>query len=243
MLNFMKAAEEFIQCSSGSASMYITKALDALQNAENETNTVEMTYTQQKGIGAKPTLLAAGETLRTYSLPLKLHSSFCSPQKILDELEEKVRNKETFLYFQGDRYKGRYVINKVSANTVSRIGGSIVCAELTVDLLESPFEEGEEFLQQTKTVKKPAGKLQTLRKKLQVPVKLKNTLDKIPDSIKAKGLGYLDDKTSGLASEALKSDSLLDIALRNVRSYLNRETNGISEDILNNRGQLDELIS
>lgn len=267
MLNTIKSVvKDYFESSCGSASMYITKALNALQNAESETNTVEMEYTQQKGIGAKPSLLAAGETLKTYSLPIKLHFSYCNPQKIIDELEEKVKNKEAFLYFQGDKYKGCYVINKVSTQTISRTQSEIICAEVTVDLLESPLPEGEEFQQQTKSAKKPESRLQTLRKKLQVPVKLKNTLDKIPDSIKAKGLGYLDDKSEGLASEALKSDSLLDVALRNGRSYLNKETNGISEEILNNnsvsrsagvaevtqvtditpelnKGQLDELIN
>ena len=228
--------------SSINGSLIIKNALEALQNSEKETNIVEMGYTQQKGIGAKPTLLSTGEVLKSFNLPLKLHYTFCNPQKIIDELEQMVLNRETFLYFQGDRFVGRFVVNKTETNTISRIGGNIVCAELTVSLLEAPFEDDEVFKQQKKEKKQPSGNIETVKPVIQTPVKLKNITDKIPDSIKVRGLGYLDGKTSGLASKALNSDSLLNLALRECKSYLNEKTNGISDEILNLKGELDELI-
>lgn len=219
------------------ASTLITDELKLLEKqAEKETHSIEISYTQQKGIGAKPSIIQAGETLQTHSLPLKLHSNFCDPDEIINKLEQRAKNKEPFQYFQGEAYEGLYVITKVLRDTISRRNdGSVICADLTVELLEVPIDEEEEFQQQKKEEKKPQSKLQKVREKLKVPEKLKKSLNLIPDSIKAKGLGYLDDMSNGLASEALSSDSLLDVALRNTQSYLNVKTNGISDELWNIR--------
>lgn len=234
----------YVSKTNTTASTLITDALKVMQKTEKETNTFEMGYTQQKGIGAKPTLLATGEMLKTYALPIKLHYSFCNPSKIIEELENKAKNREAFLYFQDETYAGRYVITKITTDVISRHKDHIFCADLNVELLEAPSEKDEkqEYKQQKKTAQTPKGKLSVVREKLKVPTKLKQKLDLIPDSIKAKGLGYLDDRSNGLATEALKSKSLLDIALRNTQGYLNVKTNGISDALLNKGGKLDNLI-
>lgn len=233
----------FINKNHITASTLLTDALSVMQKAEKETNSIEISYTQQKGIGAKPTLLAVGETLKTHTVPLKLHSSFCDPKKIIQELENIAKNREAFLYFQGESYAGCYIITKVQTDTISRLKDKIICAEMSIELLEAPSEkEDEEYKQQKKEEKQPQGKLSQLREKMKIPAKLQQSLDIIPDSIKVQGLGYLDDKSEGLASEALQSNSLLDVALRNTQSYLNIKTNGISEELLNKGGQLDSLI-
>lgn len=127
--------------------------LEILERTENESYTKEVQYTQQQGITGKPTIVAGNENLKEFPLKIKLHYSFCNPQKIIDEIETKITNHEVIDYFVGAKYIGKYVIKKIEPVIVERINGTITCAEISVDLLESGTKNTK-FEQQSKLSQK-----------------------------------------------------------------------------------------
>ena len=125
--------------------------MEILQKAQNLSTEIEKNYSEQKGIGAKPTIVAGGETLKSYSIPIQLHISYCKPDEIIKKLEEKLLNEDVFSWYRGEEYVGEFVISKVSHNLIDRIDNVTVYAEITVDLLEYYDDmQEEEYSQQTK---------------------------------------------------------------------------------------------
>ena len=86
-----------------------------LEQIFNRTETLEYSkeykYIEQTSVNGKPSIIAGDENLKSFSLRIKLHYSFCNPQNIIDELEEKAENREIINYFQHGVYIGDYVIN------------------------------------------------------------------------------------------------------------------------------------
>lgn len=124
---------------------------DILSCTEELETSTEYGYSQQKGIGQKPVLVYNGEGLKQYSLPVKLHHSYCRPDFILEQLKMKGSEREPFSYFQGEKYIGEYVIEKITEKIVNAYQGVTLYAEIIVDILEFADLEDEEFEQQTKT--------------------------------------------------------------------------------------------
>ena len=121
-----------------------------LSLAESFETTAETPYSEQKGIGKKATIVQGGEELRKYSLPIKLHYSYCIPDDIIIRLEEKQRLGEVFSFFFKNSYIGEFVINKVTSNVIDMIDDTTVYAEITVDLIEYYDDKNEdEYKQQT----------------------------------------------------------------------------------------------
>ena len=115
---------------------------------ENLNFTKEVNYTYQLGIIGKPSLIAGAENLKMYPLSIKLHHSFCNPQKIIDEIEEKISKKEIIDYFQGNVYIGKYVLQNLSVEVLEQIDGNITACVINLQLLESG-ENDTDFVQQT----------------------------------------------------------------------------------------------
>lgn len=107
----------------------------------------EVNYTRQQGIIGKATLAAGAENLKFYPLSIKLHHSFCNPQKIIDEIEEKISRSEVIDYFQGAVYIGKYVIQNLSVEILEQIDGYTTACIISLELLEAGEKE-ENFVQQ-----------------------------------------------------------------------------------------------
>lgn len=120
-----------------------------LSKAESIELTTEYKVNEHETIGGKPHISASGEILKRYSLPLKLHASFCNPQEILDEIEYLSSKRTTINYFQFDKYIGDFVIERVQQKIKQVILNEVFYAEVTIDLVENPdsiteFEEQDE---------------------------------------------------------------------------------------------------
>lgn len=182
----------------------VFEILSKIENFESET---EQGYTEQKAIGRKPTLVAQGEALKKFSLNIKLHASFCNPDEIIRKLEEKVKLKEPFSYYQGERYIGEYVVNKVRSNLLDQINGITIYAEITVDLLEDFDDADEEFQSQTKTTPKLEN-IQTVQE----------TTYKSPvDFVKKQWTDIF----------ARLTDKVIDDAMQKAESYVNSSIGGL----------------
>ena len=125
-----------------------------LEQIFNRTETLEYSkeykYIEQTSVNGKPSIIAGDENLKNFSLRIKLHYSFCNPQNIIDELEEKAENREIINYFQHGVYIGDYVINGLRVTAEQKIDDALIYAEIEVNLLENP-DSVTEFEQQTKT--------------------------------------------------------------------------------------------
>lgn len=123
---------------------------EILNKAESLDTDFEQGYSEQKGIGQKPTIVASGETLKRYSIPITLHISYCNPDDIIEKLEEKVQSREIFSWYRGDIYMGEFVVNKVHKTIEDVMDNHTIYAKITVDLLEYYDDtKEEEFEQQT----------------------------------------------------------------------------------------------
>lgn len=190
-----------------------TNVFDILNCAEELETSTEYGYSQQKGIGQKPVLVYTGEGLKQYSLPIKLHHSYCRPDYIIEELKLKAGAHEAFSYFQGEKYIGEYVIANIAEKLINTYQGVTLYAEITVDILESPDIEDEEFQQQTKTNNEIPADAQTVSGKVpKTPV----------ESVKNIG----SDVFNKLTDDALNS------ALRKANSYIDGTIGGISGGVL-----------
>ena len=120
-----------------------------LSKAESIELTTEYKVNEHETIGGKPHISVGGEILKRYSLPLKLHASFCKPQEILEEIEYLASTRTTINYFQYDKYIGDFVIERVQQKIKQVILNAVFYAEVTIDLVENPdsiteFEEQDE---------------------------------------------------------------------------------------------------
>lgn len=175
-----------------------------IENFETET---EQGYTQQKAIGRKATLVKQGEVLKSISLPIKLHASYCNPDDIITRLEEKVITGETFSFYQHEKYIGEYVVSKVHSNRLDQINGITIYAEITVDLLEDFEDADEEFQPQSKVTPKLEN-IQTVQE----------TTYKSPvDFVKKQGSNIF----------AKLTDKVLDNAMRTAEGYINSSIGGL----------------
>lgn len=120
-----------------------------LNRSENREFTKEYKYIEHEGIGSKPTISAGNENLKRFPLKIKLHASFCNPQKIIDEIEDKSKNRTNINYFQNGKYIGDYVIERYHANIVQTVQDAVLYAEVEIDLLENPSSITE-FKEQNK---------------------------------------------------------------------------------------------
>lgn len=107
----------------------------------------EVNYTRQQGIIGKASLSAGAENLKVYPLSIKLHHSFCNPQKVIDEIEEKISKNEIIDYFQGSVYIGKYVLQNLNVEVLEQIDGYTTACIISLELLEAGEKE-ENFVQQ-----------------------------------------------------------------------------------------------
>lgn len=149
---------------------------------------IEHKYSEQAGIGGKASLTYSGEELKKYSLPIKLHASFCDPDDIIKRLEEKAELKEVFPFYLNGRYEGQYVVNKVQSRIIDTIYGATVYAQITVDLIEDA-QPDEEYEQQTiTTVTFDGSDIKDSANSVKTPVEIiknegKNIFDKLTDKV------------------------------------------------------------
>ena len=120
-----------------------------LNRSESREFTKEYKYNEHEGIGGKPIISAGNENLKRFPLKIKLHASFCNPQKIIDEIEDKSKNRTNINYFQNRKYIGDYVIERYHANIVQTVQDVVFYAEVEIDLLENPSSITE-FKEQNK---------------------------------------------------------------------------------------------
>ena len=123
-----------------------------LNRSESREFTKEYKYNEHEGIGGKPIISAGNENLKRFPLKIKLHASFCNPQKIIDEIEYKSKNRTNINYFQNGKYIGDYVIERYHANIVQTVQDVVFYAEVEIDLLENPSSITE-FKEQNKIEK------------------------------------------------------------------------------------------
>lgn len=124
----------------------LTTLAQILNRSEKQEYDKEYKVIEQNGICGKPTIVAGSENLKRFNLPIKLHASFCNPQKIIDEIEEKAENREVINYFVNDKYIGDYVIERFRVNVSQTIKKAVFYAEIEINLVENPesitaFEE------------------------------------------------------------------------------------------------------
>jgi len=103
-------------------------------------------YNKQETINFKPSLSAGNEELEEYDCALKLHASFCSPQRIIDVLEKQQQSREAFEWIYRGAYKGSFVIERLETQEIFRVKDVLICADLKFKLIEKP--QNEEFMQQ-----------------------------------------------------------------------------------------------
>lgn len=123
--------------------------VEIFQKAENINTESIYNYTEQKGIIGKPSIVFSGVELIRYSLPIKLHFSYCNPSKIIQDLKQIAQNREVISYFQDEEYKGDFVITKIVENPITHYKDKLLCAEITVDLLEVPQDPDMDYTQKT----------------------------------------------------------------------------------------------
>lgn len=181
----------------------VTEIFQKAQNASTET---EYGYTEQKGITGKPSIVFTGEGLKRYSLPIKLHYSYCNPNQILTGLKEKAKNSEVISYFQEDEYKGEFVITKIAENPITRYKDKVLYAEITIDLLEVPVDPDEEYTQKTNPNKSLFDNL------------LEEKVTTVKDAVK---------KVTNNAIVQTITDSAIDFALGQAGSYVTSATGGL----------------
>ena len=185
-----------------------TNVFDIFNCVEEIETSSEYGYTQQKGIGQKPTLVYTGEGLKKYSLNIKLNHKFCRPDYIIEQLKAQAALHTPFSYFQGDEYIGEYVITNVSETKTDIYKSVTLNAEVTVDILECPSDEVEEFEQQTKTNPDiPADAVYVTDTKINTPVEVAKDV-------------------AGDVFSRL-SENAVDKALRTAGSYINGGINGL----------------
>ena len=123
-----------------------------LEQILNRTETLDYTkiykYAKQEGILGKPALFSSNENLKTYPLKIKLHHSFCNPQKVIEEIETYAKKRKVINWFQHGKYVGNYLIEKYAVKVIQKIDEAIIMAEVTITLLEKP-DITESFKQQT----------------------------------------------------------------------------------------------
>lgn len=119
----------------------ITDVTQIFSMSEDNSVSSEYAYSEQKPITGKAKLVFSGEGLKKYSLPIKLHYSYCNPSRILKDLEQKAQNAESFSYFQQSEYIGEFVISRIDKKIISRLESQILYAEITVELLECQNNE------------------------------------------------------------------------------------------------------
>lgn len=126
-----------------------------LEQVFNRTETIECSntfnYIEQDAINGKNSIISGNETLKKYPLLVKLHHSWCNPQSVIDEIEEKAKNREIINYFQKGKYIGDYVIDSYKINISQMLDNVIVYAEIEINLLENP-DITTEFEQQSKII-------------------------------------------------------------------------------------------
>ncbi|MBR1754033.1 phage tail protein [bacterium] len=98
-------------------------------------------YSEVSSISGKSYLTSGAESLKKIPLKVKLHHSFCNPQKVIDEIEKMAKNKNIFNYFQNGKYIGEYVISDSKTALHKTSGEMIIYAELDVTLLEAVLPE------------------------------------------------------------------------------------------------------
>jgi hypothetical protein len=109
-----------------------------LNRTESISYSKKFKYSEQYGINGKPAIVSTNENLKIYPLKIKLHNSFCNPQTIIDEIEQKAQNREIINYFQNGKYIGNYVISDFNVKIIQKISDIIVLAEININLLEKP---------------------------------------------------------------------------------------------------------
>ena len=184
----------------------VTEIFRKSENADTET---EYGYTEQKGIIGKPSIVATGEGLQRYSLPIKLHFQYCNPSKIIKDLKEIAKNNEIISYFQDDEYKGEFVITKIAESPKNHYKDKLLYTEITVDLLEYPIDPDEEYTQGTNPNKSWMDNLiEDKASTIAAPVKAASSV------------------TNSMAVQMV-TDAALDFALGQVNSYISSGTGGL----------------
>lgn len=115
--------------------------IDILDKTENIKLSREFKYIEQQAIIGKASIVAGSENLKRYPLTIKLHSDFCNPQKIIDEVEAKGKAREAIQYFQGSKYIGAYVIESYNSTIVQKFNDVVIYAELELTLLEDSIHD------------------------------------------------------------------------------------------------------
>ena len=111
--------------------------LEQVFNRTEELNyTNQYNYIEQRGLTGKASLVSSNESLRKIPLKIKLHHSWCNPQDVIAEVEEKAPAREIINYFQHGKYVGNFVIKSYSVKIEQKIVAAISCAILSVELLE-----------------------------------------------------------------------------------------------------------
>lgn len=128
--------------------MMITTLAQILNRSEKQEYDKEYKVIEQNGIGGKPTIVAGGENLKRFNIPIKLHANFCNPQKIIDEIEEKAQKREAINYFVNDKYIGDYIIERFHVNVIQTIKKAVFYAEIELDFVENT-ESITDFEEQT----------------------------------------------------------------------------------------------
>jgi len=128
-----------------------------LEQILNRTEALDFTktykYAQQQGLSGKPALFATNESLKSYPLKIKLHQSFCNPQKVIKEIEQRAKNRQVINWFQHGKYVGDFFIERYSVKINQKVNDVITYAEIQLTLLENP-DKYLTFEQQSKIVSK-----------------------------------------------------------------------------------------
>lgn len=191
----------------GSVKIGNENVYDIFQKIDAYETEYTQNYAEQKGIGTKATISYANTEIRKFSLPIKLHASFCNPDDIIERLEEKANIREVFPYYRKNKYVGDFIINRVHQNIIDTIDDITIYAEITVDLIEYYDNSQEEtYSQQTKAIK---------------------SLDVLPDVpvVQKKAVDYIKSESKNVFDKL--TTKVLNTATRQATGYINSTIGGL----------------
>ena len=177
-----------------------------LNTAEVITTGKEYSYNKTDLINSKPALQTGNENLIEYPIALKLHISFCNPEKVIEMIEKYAQSRDVFEWVFYGKYMGEFFINSFQKKIITHFKGTIIYAEVNINLIENP--DTKEFEEQ----KNNEVDLSDFEQHSENSSKLKDFAKKVKDSA-IKNLkqtiieGNISDNLSDAAKEVFSSVS------------------------------------
>ena len=209
-----------------------------LNMSERLEGSVDYSYNQHTGIGGKAQISPGNKSLERIPLRIKLHFSFCNPEKAINLVKDYADNNKEIEWFQSGKYIGTYVIASINKQIEQMHRDAIVFAQLDIELLESP-QEGNEF-EPTET--EQLKNVQTAKPSLVEQIKttaLKMVRDSVFTVLSTASLSDLSNLGNMVAAE-LKQNIINEVELKGITSIYDSTAEAVKKIPLYNELTDDE---